>query len=163
MEIQGYENYLIFKNGSVLSKGSKYNKPKFLQHCYNSAGYAFVNLRDGKGGGRPYFIHVLLSRAYIANPENKPFVDHIDRNKKNNSLYNLKWATSKENNNNMPFERKINKNNTTGHQYITTTECGYRFQRTKNGIKYSKRFKTLDEALRYKEEINSLLCKFPCE
>jgi len=43
------------------------------------------------------YIHRLICEAYIANPENKSEVNHIDGNKMNNSLYNLEWATRSEN------------------------------------------------------------------
>jgi len=149
MEVNNYNNYLIFKNGSVLSKGSKYNKPRFLKLMINHDGYKFVNLRDGKGGGKICFIHRLLAQAYIPNPDNKPFIDHIDRCRTNNSLYNLRWATRTENNNNMT-ERKINCNNKTGHKRISKTSTGYRYVSKKQD--HRKRFKTLEEAIKYKQE-----------
>jgi len=157
MEVKNYPNYLIFRNGAVLSKGSKFNKPQFLKHCFNQKGYKIVNLRDGKGGGRPQFIHRLIAEQYIPNPENKPFVDHINRIKTDNRICNLRWATSKENNNNMP-ERSINKNSTTGHKNISKTKdkygnIGYRYSKVLNGKKFSKRFKTLEEALDFKNSL----------
>jgi hemin uptake protein HemP len=157
MEIINYPNYLIFRNGSVLSKGSKFNKPRFLKLVLNSNGYYWVNLRDGRGGGKPQLIHRLLAQAYIPNPENKECIDHIDRCRTNNILLNLRWATRKENNNNMS-ERSINKNNKTGHKNITQTIdkrglIGYRFRITRDGkLLCHKRFKTLEEAILYKVE-----------
>ena len=64
MEVTGYSNYLIFKNGSILSKGSRFNKPRFLKQGLNQGGYKVVNLRDGKGGGRPQFIHRIIAIRY---------------------------------------------------------------------------------------------------
>lgn len=45
-------------------------------------------------------LHRLIANVFIPNPESKPFVDHIDNNKLNNSVLNLRWATPQENNRN---------------------------------------------------------------
>ena len=34
---------------------------------------------------------------FLDNPENKPHIDHIDRDKSNNNQDNLRWATISEN------------------------------------------------------------------
>jgi hypothetical protein len=43
-------------------------------------------------------LHRLIAQAFIPNPENKPTVNHIDRNRSNNKLSNLEWATMSEQN-----------------------------------------------------------------
>ena len=154
MLIKDYPKYHIFRNGAVLSEGfDKHHRPRFLKHSLNQNGYMYVNLYYAHKKARPVYIHRLLATHFIDNPENKRCVDHIDRNRKNNKLTNLRWATSAENSRNVDFDnKKISKNNTTGHKNITKTKKGYRFVIARKGIKQRKRFKTLEEAIEYKEE-----------
>jgi hypothetical protein len=42
-------------------------------------------------------LHRLIAEAFIENPNNYPFVNHIDGNKKNNNLNNLEWCTQSQN------------------------------------------------------------------
>lgn len=41
--------------------------------------------------------HRAIAKTFIPNPENKPEVNHIDSNRKNNEILNLEWCTAKEN------------------------------------------------------------------
>jgi len=65
----------------------------------NMNGYFCVGLH--KNGFRVIrLVHRLLAEAFIPNPNNKPYIDHINRNRKDNSISNLRWCTSQENCNN---------------------------------------------------------------
>lgn len=44
-----------------------------------------------------YLVHRLVAEHFIPNPENKPEVDHIINDRKNNTVNNLRWATRTEN------------------------------------------------------------------
>mgnify|MGYP003641456340 CR=1 FL=1 len=105
MEVKGFPNYLIFRNGSVLSKGCKKNgkPPKFLKPMQNkNHKYLQVNLRY-QGKRRMYAVHRLVAEHFIKNNHNKPCVDHIDRNRQNNKISNLRWVTYKENTKNIDW------------------------------------------------------------
>ena len=110
MEIIGFENYMIHRDGRVYNQ--KYDR--FLKHYDSGSGYLQVGLwKDSRR--KQMKIHRLIGNAYIENPENKPCIDHIDRNPQNNNIENLRWVTTSENNRNrsvygaIPF-RGVSKN-----------------------------------------------------
>jgi hypothetical protein len=57
------------------------------------SGYTYLRVNIQK-----YALHRLVAQTFIPNLENKPFVNHIDGNKQNNSVKNLEWCTCRENN-----------------------------------------------------------------
>lgn len=63
---------------------------------YNGRGYANITLIKN-GNKFKTVIHRLVAKAFIPNPENKPEVNHINGNKRDNRLDNLEWCTSSEN------------------------------------------------------------------
>jgi hypothetical protein len=94
--IIGFENYSINKQGVVLNR---YKRP--LNSQYDGRYKYFKLYKDGeKQKSTHCLLHRLLGIQFIPNPENKPTIDHIDRNKLNNDLTNLRWATYIEQNTN---------------------------------------------------------------
>jgi len=67
-----------------------------LKSC-NHGGYVIVGL-SSKCKRKTFPVHRLVSKAFIPNPENKPHVNHIDKNTLNNNVNNLEWNTALENN-----------------------------------------------------------------
>lgn len=103
--VTGYEgHYIISTNGIIKSinrvintnNGFRIIQGKILKTRINSDGYVEVRLTK-KGKTTTTFIHILLAKAFIPNPFNKPEVNHINGNKKDNRVENLEWCTRLEN------------------------------------------------------------------
>jgi len=149
MEIQDFEDYLIYDDGRVYNKKYK----RLLKSCKNTRVYEHVVLcKNGKK--KHGYIHRLVALHYLDNPENKSDVDHIDGNKLNNHVSNLRWTTNIENCNNY---QSIRKNNTSGFKNISKYKNGFQFNKNIYGEKYQKYHKNLNELLWYKLVILILL------
>ena len=61
------------------------------------SGYLQVELSKN-GTSKIIPIHKLVGLHFLKNPQNKPQIDHIDRNRYNNNVINLRWVNSRENN-----------------------------------------------------------------
>lgn len=92
--IINFPNYTINCNGEVYSLKSK----KYLIPQNNGNGYFKVGLYNPKY--KQIYVHKLVAQFFIPNPNNYKYIDHIDRNKANNHISNLRWVSAKENTNN---------------------------------------------------------------
>lgn len=109
-DIPGYEGYyqasnfgrvkslerICYRNNGWSEK-AKYCFPEKIKEIQTQTqGYSQVVLyKDGVG--KTIRLNTLIARMFIPPIENKPYVNHIDGNKKNNRVDNLEWCTASEN------------------------------------------------------------------
>lgn len=74
-------------------------KPIIRKTYIGKRGYYCVNLQ-ADGRRKIAYVHRLMMESFVDNPENKPCIDHIDGDKLNCSLENMRYATQRENVNN---------------------------------------------------------------
>ena len=92
LPIFGYDNYLVSNFGNV--KNSKTNK--IMKPCNHRQGYKEIRLFKNEKL-KKFYIHRLVGIAFLENPDNKQMIDHIDEDKANNNVMNLRWCSQKEN------------------------------------------------------------------
>lgn len=105
--------YIASTNGRIISlgryvknkNGIKWKEPKLLKQMKcSTTGYYMVALSKNNRAKR-CTTHRLIAETFIPNPFDYPCVDHIDTNKTNNNVSNLRWCTYIDNMNN-PITRK---------------------------------------------------------
>ena len=100
--INDFPNYEINKTGEIRNiKTGRIMKPYI-----NPDGYYVVTLVKNKGQAKKMKVHRLVAMVFIANPENKETVDHINRVRTDNNVDNLRWATLYENFDNRICKKK---------------------------------------------------------
>lgn len=99
--------YQVSNHGRIKRKRRK-NKTKRREAGYFWASEKILNIKPNTdwypiltvridGVKSLFYIHRLVAKCFIPNPENKPQVNHINGNKKDNHVTNLEWVTSSEN------------------------------------------------------------------
>ena len=114
-DILGFERYQVSSLGRVRSKeftriNKRFSKGHYQEFtCYypskllkpdisvfSNSSYQRVTLSKDNKAYR-FLVHRLVAEVFIPNPENKPYVNHIDNNGLHNSIDNLEWVTHSEN------------------------------------------------------------------
>lgn len=92
---------LVSEDGLVLTRKHGGNSLEWKRGTLTRAkNSAKPYLRIRIGGGHKKYVHVLVAETFLPNPENKPYVDHRNRNRTDNRVQNIQWATAIENANN---------------------------------------------------------------
>ena len=140
--VVNFPNYAISNQGRV----KNVTTDKIITLVLDRDGYLIISLyRNGKRyKGR---VHRLVIEAFVPNPGELPIPDHIDGNKTNNAVSNLRWATLSQNAHNIASRDVIPYKGVTfvrvrGHTYI-------RANISVNKVKeYLGNFSTSEEAAR---------------
>lgn len=170
-DVKGFEGkYKVSNLGRVKSLNvNKFNpfinktniiyREKILKPINNGNGYLQVQYHYNEGNKKRrkvLYIHRLVAEAFIPNPENKKEVDHINREKSDNRVENLRWSTRSENDSNRdpikthkPHFSKLTNINL---HYIAKKKSKYRVRIPLT--KTEKYFKTLKEAQQFCERMN---------
>lgn len=108
--ITGYDNYEVSTEGNVRNVKTG----RILKSRDNDGGYLFVSLyKNGKG--KNFKVHRLVANAFIPNPNNYDTVDHINHNRHDNRVENLRWLPLKEN--------QSDGGKVTGQKYTKKVKC----------------------------------------
>ena len=157
--IEGYENkYQISNTGKIRSfidnKKRIREKPLILRPYLDDDGYEVIRLfKDSKS--RAFKVHRLVAKHFISNVENKPSVDHIDTNRRNNNYINLRWVTNRENSNNSNTINNLKQvgikykylygkliSDKNGNKYISIIEASRQLKISRSKIQYLLKNKT---------------------
>lgn len=79
---------------------------KMLKLSLDKDGYYRVSLyTNNKKYNKP--VHRLVALTFLENPDNLPIVDHIDKDRTNNCVNNLRWVDYKGNSRNAKFNKRV--------------------------------------------------------
>ena len=136
IQMKDIGDFSISNMGRLMSdKTNKILKPFKNQNGYLVYNFLERDIRDRSEMCFVQTIHRLVAGFFIPNPLNKPIVDHIDNNRMNNNINNLRWATHQENN----MNKSVNYNSKSGAKGIIYNVLNKKWNAsiTKDKIKYN--------------------------
>ena len=138
------------------------DKGKVLSATDNGHGYKIVTLRKPCGASgcirTNFYVHRLVATAFIPQNSAQVDVDHIDYDRSNNSVENLRWVTHQENishsRKNMRKPKLICRASTSGEKYIRIRGKSVpRYELSIKSFGIYKTFHTLREAIEYRDGV----------
>ncbi|CAL6040438.1 HNH_endonuclease [Hexamita inflata] len=92
--IIGFPDYVVTNIGRIICVSQKVEAKLIL-----SKGYFMINLKN-ESGWSTFSVHSLVANAFLGLKPTNFQVDHIDRNRQNNCLENLRYVSASDNNKN---------------------------------------------------------------
>ncbi|UOR05845.1 HNH endonuclease [Hymenobacter aerilatus] len=92
LPLQEDDNYTVFTDGTVYSE----KRRKYLKPGTNKGGYKYFGICTN-GKSKSQLAHRLVANTFIPNFNDSPQIDHIDHNRQNNNVNNLRWVTNQKN------------------------------------------------------------------
>jgi hypothetical protein len=139
--ISNCEKYAISNLGRV--KNIKTNK--ILKCFLSNKGYQIVSLYTNNKIKKSFNIHILMGKTFLHKENENLEIDHIDRNKLNNNLENLRYVSHSENQKNRGFW--VRKKNKLGEHHISYHNGYYRVLMNHSKLKFCCYFKELKDAI----------------
>ena len=120
-QVDNFSNYWVCKHGTVVSSKRKtvhtglvndeevsFKMNSILKGYKRKDGYREYDLTNDDYKRKKMLGHRLTALAFLPNPDNHQEVDHMNRNKMDNGVHNLRWISHAENQINTPLcKRKI--------------------------------------------------------
>jgi hypothetical protein len=143
-EVIDWPQYSVSSEGRIRNN----RKQKLLNPSLDSKGYKKISVGAAKDR-KTLWIHREIAKCFLENPTNLPIIDHINRNRQDNRIENLRWVTYSDNQVNRDYI-----NNSTGERCIY--KHGHRFVvmiRRKGYPRIQQYFSTLGEAKIFRDSI----------
>lgn len=126
----------------------------------NNKGYLIISLCKNKKQ-KSYLVHRLVAEAFIKKPDQYNQVNHINEVKDDNRVENLEWCTNRYNVNysihKIAGKPNLNYSTNTGEHHITLTRSlTYSVKIKIDKKRYTKNFKTIDEAIDWRNKMIDL-------
>lgn len=113
---------------STIKHNDFITKQECILHQYKKHGkyWGVALCKNGKHYNKQ--VHILVAKAFIPNPYNKPCVDHdkpVEKDYCNNCVYNLRWATHKENSNHANLNNRLKQPNKHNNKHVAKLDINY--------------------------------------
>lgn len=124
---------MCYSDGTVEIQSRRSTHKRITGICKGHS-YAGVHIPLENGSRKYVAVHRLIAETFLNNPDQLPCVDHINRDKLDNNISNLRWVTYKTNNHNTIRQITASKDNS----HVKHAEACQRYYQAKKDSGYRK-------------------------